>query len=485
MNLREYSRYDGMGLAALVRRGEVRPQELAHLAAQGVERVNPRLNAVMEVFQDRLQGLDESNLPDGPFKGVPFFLKDLGAMEAGRPQESGSRLMKGFVAPIDSYATIRFRQSGVNILGRTACPEFGYTFDTHSVLNGQTCNPWDTGRIAGGSSGGSAAVVAAGVAPISHANDGGGSIRLPAAICGLVGLKASRGRVSLGPFENDISSYLVCEGFLSRTVRDTAAMLDAVQGAFPGEAFEIAPPTKPYLQEADAPVEKLRIGVALQPWRSVGLDPDVAAGLEATAELLQGMGHQMEEVRLPFEISQFHHYFGEEFVVGIAPLLDLAADIMGREISEDTVEPLLLKAYEHAKAASAADYFEIVRNMVTVTRSLGEYFQQVDLILTPTLAIAPPKHGIYHLNQSDVELEDFFERVWDAVPYTPLNNYTGTPAISLPLCESQEGLPIGMHFMAPFGCEDRLIRLAAALEEARPWADRRPEVHVSRPQSSR
>jgi amidase len=478
MNLDEYSRYDGLGLAALVREGEVGVAELACLAAQGAERVNPRLNAVIEVFQDRVEGLDESTFLDGPFKGVPFFLKDLGAMERGRRQESGSRLLKGFVAPVDSFATVKFRQSGVNILGRTTCPEFGYTFDTHSLLTGQTCNPWDTTRIAGGSSGGTAAIVAAGVAPLSHGNDGGGSIRLPAAICGLVGLKASRGRISLGPFDNDISFYLACEGFLSRTVRDTAAMLDAAQGPFPGEAFEIAPPVRPYLQAVGAPVKRLRIAAALQPWRKAGIDPDVEAGLRETVELLRAMGHQVEEAKLPFDIAEFHHYFGEEFVIGIAPFLDLAAEIMGREISDETVEPLLLKAYEYAKGASAADHYEVLHNMNAVSRSLGEYFQQVDLILTPTLAVVPPKHGIYNLNQPDVELEAFFDRVWDAIPYTPLNNYTGTPAISLPLCESGEGLPIGMHFMAPFGREDRLIHLAAALEAARPWADRRPGVHV-------
>lgn len=482
MDLEEYSRFDGLGLAALVEEGEVSATELARLASQGVERVNPRLNAVIEVFQDRVDGLDEAELPDGPFKGVPFFLKDLGAMERGRGQESGSRLLKSFVAPIDSFATTKFRASGVNIMGRTACPEFGYTFDTHSLLTGQTCNPWDSSRIAGGSSGGSAAIVAAGVAPLSHANDGGGSIRLPASICGLVGLKASRGRISLGPFDNDISSFLVCEGFLSRTARDTAAMLVAAQGPFPGEAFEIAPPTRPYWEEVGAPLEKLRIAAALQPWREAGLDPDVAAGLAETVELLQDMGHQVEEARLPFDIDEFHHNFGEEYVIGIAPLLDLAASMMGREISDDTVEPLLLKAYEVAKGATAADHYEIMRNMVTVTRGLGAYFQQVDVILTPTLAVVPPEHGIYNLNQPDMELEEFFNRVWDAIPYTPLNNYTGTPAISLPLCESSEGLPIGMHFMAPFGREDRLIRLASALERARPWAERRPGVHVTEAQ---
>lgn len=479
VDIEEYSGYDGLGLAELVRGRQVTAAELAQLAVRGVERVNPELNAVIEVFQDRIVDLDEAALADGPFRGVPFLLKDLGAMAQGRTQESGSRLMEGFIAPIDSFVTIKFRRSGLNILGRTTCPEFGYTFDTHSLLTGQTSNPWDLDRIAGGSSGGSAAVVAAGVVPICHANDGGGSIRLPASICGLVGLKASRGRISLGPLDNVISSYLVCEGFLSRSVRDTAALLDATRGGFPGDAVCIRPPERPYLEEVGAPVDSLRIAVATRAWRPAGMDPEVESALQQTMELLKRMGHRIEDAEMPFEKGAFHQHFTREFIIGIAPLLDVAAAFMGREISSETVEPLMLKAYERSRRASALEHFESLENMNNVSRQLGAYFEKVDLILTPTMAVIPPQQGIYHLDQPAIELDEFFEKVWDAIPYTPLNNYTGTPAISLPLCETSAGLPIGMHFMAPFGREDLLIRLAAALEAEMPWSGRKPSVHVA------
>jgi amidase len=226
-------------------------------------------------------------------------------------------------------------------------------------------------------------------------------------------------------------------------------------------------------------LKTLHIAVAMEPWRSAGMDPEVKSVLRGTVKVLEGMGHQIEEAKMPFDVDEFHHHFTREFVIGIAPLLDMSAAVMGRKISSETVEPLMFKAYEQSKRASAVEHFESLQHMNSVSRSLGGYFESVDLILTPTLAVTPPEQGVYHLNQPSAELDDFFELVWDAIPYTPLNNYTGTPAISLPLGESSEGLPIGMHFMAPFGREDRLLRLAVALEAEMPWEGRKPAVHIT------
>jgi len=254
MNLREYAQYDGLGLAELVRKKEVTPRELAELASQAVEKINPKINGVIETYTDRIESLgDEADNPDAPFAGVPFFLKDLGATEGGRKQEMGSRLAKGNVADHDSFLTQRFKEAGVSILGRTTTPELGFAPTTESILTGKTRNPWNLERIAGGSSGGSSASVAAGIVPISHASDGGGSIRIPAACCGLVGLKPSRGRVTWGPSLDEALNGMALEFAVSRTVRDTAAMLDAVCAPASGDPFIIIQPERPYIEEVGAP----------------------------------------------------------------------------------------------------------------------------------------------------------------------------------------------------------------------------------------
>jgi amidase len=479
MNLEKYCQYDGLGLAELIAKKEQTPKDLAELALHAVEQLDPQLNAVIEVFNDRVEGLDEDSLADGTFKGVPFFLKDLGAAEKGRTQESGSRLLKGFVAAEDSNATIKFRDSGLNIMGRTTCPEFGYTLTTESILTGKTRSPWNTERIAGGSSGGSAAIVAAGIVPMAHANDGGGSIRIPASCCGLVGLKASRGRISNGPHDNDITFFLASEGFVTRTVRDTAAMLDATHGPFPGEAFEIVRPERPYLSEVGAPTGKLRVALATQPWGPSIMDPEVETALESTARLCEHLGHEVTDASPSIDFHKFFQYFNDLWIMGVAPFLKAAAQVMNREISEQTVEAILLSSYKHSQGRAAEDFIAILYNLNEVSRQLGAFYQDYDLLLTPTLTIVPPHLGEYDLDHPEMNVFDFLEKAWSAVPYTPLNNYTGTPAISLPLCESRDGLPIGMHFMAPFGREDLLIRFASALEQETPWKDRLPKVHVS------
>jgi len=480
MNLEEYSDYDGLGLAELVNEGEVTPSELAGLALSGVERVNPELNAVIEVYRERIDDLDESTLPDGPFRGVPFFLKDLGVLEAGKKSECGSRMMRGFVADHESTLVTRFKQAGLNNLGRTTCPEFGFTFCTESVQTGVTVNPWDPERIPGGSSGGSAAIVAAGVAPMAHANDGGGSIRLPASICGLVGLKCSRGRVTQGPDAGDVMFPLFSDLVVSRTVRDTAAVLDAVAGPMPGESTMYQRPERPFLEELWVNPGKLRIALSTSGWGTRSASAEVRSQIEQIGQLLVDLGHDVTEDTPALDYAEFYDVFTDLFSLSAPGMLDMLSTIVGRAISPDTIEPILLKAYERGKGLNATVYTRIMTVMNIVSRQLGDFFTRYDVLLTPTLAIPTPKTGVYHLNRPEISFEDYFSELMDAIPFTPLNNFTGTPAISLPLCQTGNGMPLGAHFAAPIGEEARLLRLAGSLEQAQPWRERRPRIHVAR-----
>jgi amidase len=478
MDLSEYARHDAVGLAELVRARQISARSLAKLALLGVEKVDPRLNAVVEVYRDRLADLGE-DAPEGPLGGVPFFTKDLACPERGRLHEMGSRLAQGFVSPHSAYLMERFVAAGLVNLGRTTCPEFGFTYTTESVLTGATCNPWNPERIAGGSSGGSGAIVAAGVVPVAHANDGGGSTRIPASCNGLVGLKCSRGRVSMGPDTSDLTFPLGSDLVVSRSVRDTAAVLDAVHGPGPGEAVGIAPPERPYASELGAPTGTLRIAVSGAGWGGVTLAPDVAQGLAGVARLCEEMGHEIREVGPPFDHDAFNDAFGTLWCTLGAPILDEVAEITGRKVSPDTVEPITLELYEEGKRRPASDLVHALGTMNYITRSLATFFEEFDLLLTPTLAVPPPPLGTHHLARPGVSLEQFMDEASQVIPYTPFANFTGIPAITLPLCASRDGLPIGMHFATRFGDEAALIRVASALEQARPWAERRPQIHVA------
>lgn len=481
MNISEYLGCDALGLAELVRKKDVRPKELALLAAQCVEKVNPTLNAVIEVYADRVDGLDESAIPEGPFHGVPFFLKDLGPRQKGRPQDGGSRLTQGYVADYTSFIAAKMERSGLNVMGRTTCPEFGITGTTESILTGATCNPWDTTRIAGGSSGGSAAIVAAGVVPMAHSNDGGGSTRLPASICGNVGLKNSRGRTSYAPDGCDISFPLFAEGVNARSVRDAAAFLDATRGPAPGEAVSFVEPPRSFLEETRQEPGGLRIAVSTQPWGARTLDRELADAVQRTGGLCEELGHTVAEATPPIDFESYYKLFRDIWCIDLAVMLDMEAEHMGREVSPQTVEPITMKIYEEGLKASAADRLMVTFGMSEISRQLGAFFEDYDLILTGTMAGPTPLLGSgFNLLHEDQSLDDWFENALDLIPYTPLNNFTGTPAISLPLSTGPNNMPLGMHFMAPMGREDRLLRIAAQLEEAAPWRARLPDVHVSK-----
>jgi amidase len=478
MNLEEYSQYDGLGLAALVRKKEVTRRELAELANQAIDKINPQINGVIETHTDRIESLgDKPDNPDAPFTGVPFLLKDIGATDGGRKQEMGSRLAEGNVAKQDSFLTKRFKEAGLNILGRTTTPELGFAPTTESILTGKTRNPWDLERIAGGSSGGSSACVAAGIVPLAHANDGGGSIRIPAACCGLVGLKPSRGRVTSGPTFDEFSNGIVSELVVCRTVRDAAAMLDAVCAPASGDPFVIIQPERPYAEEAGAPAGKLKIAFATETWLPAPVDPDVVKTIEQVAKQCEEMGHIVEQT-VP-RVNNENSFLGLKFCfyssLAVCNLFSLLYD---RPIDGDHLEPVILRAYQEAQKLTAFDMVLTQTKMNAVRREMAPFFDEYDLLLTPTTTKPAVPLGTLDTVQ-DISTNRFFFNAGGFCPNTSVFNITGQPAISLPLGQSESGLPIGAQFVARFGEEATLIRLAAAFEEAMPWRDRKPPVHAS------
>ena len=481
MNLAEYCTYDGVGLAELVRKREVSPKELANLCVDAVQKVNPMINAVIEVWSDRIEGLDDVSVPDGPFAGVPFLMKDVGAGEGGRVQDSGSRLMKGHIVDKDSYLTERFKEAGLILLGRTTCPEFAMGITTESVLNGATRNPWDLDKMAGGSSGGSAASVSAGIVPVAHGSDNGGSIRIPASACGLVGLKPSRGRVTGGPDFGEIFSGTLQEFVLSRTLRDTAVMLDAVSAPAPGDPFIITQPSRPYRQEVGAPVGKLRVAWTTTPWKPGALvDSEVVKCVERVATELEGAGHDVEEAAPVFDYEEFLKATCDAWAFGMYAGMDMFAAMTRRQISLENVEPVILSYYNYSKGLPAARTFMTEMTLNKVRRTFGSFFETHDLLITPTLAKLPDPIGSYSKMRTDIDYVEFMRLCDETKGFCNAANVTGQPAISLPLGQSKSGLPVGVQFIARFGEEATLIRLASYLEQAMPWRDRIPPVHVGR-----
>jgi amidase len=480
MNLVKYSKCDGVALADLVRREEMSPKELAHLFLEAIEKVNPKINSVIEVYFDRIEALDDQAIPDGPFAGVPFLMKDIGAGERGRRQESGSRLMKGHVVDNDSFLTAFFKKAGLTILGRTTTPEFSLGIATESELVGVTNNPWNLDTMSGGSSGGAAASVAAGIVPIAHGSDNGGSIRIPASACGLVGLKPSRGRVTLGPDIGELWPGMLQEFVLSRTVRDTALMLDAVSKPVLGDPFIIRQPVRPYAQELNAPTEGLRIAWTVDPWQPGGsVDSEVVHCVEQVVSECERAGHELVQASPVFDYEEYLHAVIVVWAFGVYMGLDMVAAGMGRKINEETVEPVMLSFYEYSKGLTAADMFMAEFVLNKYRRTFGKFFEQYDMLLTPTLTKLPESHGKYSKMRTDVDYEGFMRLCEETKVHTTAANVTGQPAITLPLGHSRSGLPIGIQFMARFGEEETLIRLASLLEKEMPWQDRIPPVHVS------
>ncbi|HYI60377.1 MAG TPA: amidase [Acidimicrobiales bacterium] len=472
---------DATAQAALVRAGEVSPIELVAAAVARAEASNGELNAIIHPRYEDAVADAAGALPDGPFRGVPFVLKDLDGHAAGLPLHMGTKVLRdhGYVPDVDDTLTERFRRAGLVVIGKTNTPELGLVPSTEPESYGPTRNPWDPTRTAGGSSGGSAAAVAAGIVPMGHAGDGGGSIRIPASACGLVGLKPSRGRVPVGPLVGEAWAGLVSRLAVTRSVRDTAALLDAVAGPSVGDPSWAPPPARPYAEEVGADPGSLRVGwIVDAPDGGASSSPEVAAVVERTASTLAELGHRVEAAAPaalgdPEIVAHFLTCFG----VWTARELDRIGEMIGQPVTSDGVEPGTWAVAEMGRSVGGAQYLAGVEGMHRLARRVVAWWEEDgwDLLLTPTMPELPPTLGQFASTP-----EDPFAGVMRATPivaFTAAFNITGQPAASLPVGESG-GLPVGAQLVAAPGREDVLLRVAAQLEEALPWAGRRPRPGV-------
>ncbi len=492
---KEYEEYDGLGLADLVRKKEMSASELCEAAIDKIERVNPEINAVIAIMYDKARQSIHDQLPEGPFMGVPFLLKDLLVAYAGVPMTSGCKGYKDYVPLYDSELVKRFKKAGLVILGKTNCPEFGLMGYTEPELHGATRNPWDKNHTPGGSSGGSAAAVAAGMVPLASAGDGGGSIRIPAAYCGLFGLKPSRGRIPNGPQYGELWQGAVSQHVISRSVRDSAAMLDATHGPDIGSPYSIIAPEQPYLKAIQQEPTKLTIAFDTTSPVGMPVDAECIKAVEETARLLEKLGHRVEEAKpdldgIALAKSYMTMYFGE-----IAADIEEMKTVLGRNVSSSDVEATTWTLGYLGRIFSAGFFVKEIRQWSKASMTMGEFHTKYDLYLTPTTASPPAKIG----ELKPKPMEKLILRIVNRLrlgkllkvsgiinrmaidslaktPFTQLANFTGQPAMSVPLYWTENRLPCGVHFMAKLGAEDVLLQLAAQLEKEKPWSHQRPNV---------
>lgn len=466
----DYAAYDALGLAALVRRREISAAELLDAVLQRVAEINPRLNAIVTPLYEQAHQAVHAPLPDGPFTGVPYVFKELVVSVAGAPTSSASRLFANNMPAAESEIVRRCRNAGLVVIGKTNSSEFGLSAATEPALFGATHNPWDLSLSPGGSSGGSAAVVAAGLLPMGHATDGGGSIRIPAACCGLFGLKPTRARITAGPEGGEGLAGLASQHAVTWSVRDSAALLDVTAGQLPGDPYSPAPPERPYLEEAGRDPGRLRIAYSRRTLHGAPVDPEIVAATEAAAWLCETLGHEVVEAAPEFSFEAVTRGFAAVFQ---ANTMANIARATGGELPDDgSIEPLTRAIAERGRAMPAADYIRHLQVLQRESRRIAGFFEQHDVWLTPTLATPPQRTGYFDVNSEDVE--SWLEKLLAFTPFAFLSNVTGQPAMSVPLGESLNGLPIGCHFAARYGEEGLLFQLAGQLERARPWTGRRP-----------
>lgn len=493
----EYHHYDGLGLAELVRTGQIGAAELVEEAINRIEAHNPKINAVIYKMYEQARATAKGDLPDGPFMGVPFLLKDLILTCAGAPTSDGTRLLRQIMMPHDSELVRRFKSAGVIILGKTNTPEFGLLPYTEPEAFGVTRNPWDLRCTPGGSSGGSAAAVAARMVPLASGGDGGGSIRIPSSCCGVFGLKVSRGRTPTGPDLGELWRGFGSQHVITRSVRDSAAMLDATAGADVGAPYVAPPQVRPYLQEVMTEPGRLRIAFTSQPLFGHSVHEDCRKGLDAAVRLLRELGHELEEEAPSID--------GEACAVAFVTVLagearadiEWAARLANRKPSRADFEAATWVLGLLGKAMSASEYAGAIRFLQATARGVGGFFERYDALLTPTLARPPVAIGALKPSSGEQALlrtvgrlhagwllrlsgviKPLAARSFDFGPYTALFNVTGQPAMSVPLHWNDAGLPIGMQFVGRFGDEATLFRLAGQLERAQPWFDRTPASPV-------
>jgi amidase len=494
MAVLSYAEHDAVGLARLVADGSVAPMELVEAAIDQIERTNPAVNAVIADDFDRARSRAAGKIPSGPFTGVPILIKDLMTI-AGERATFGSVFFRDYVAEETSLVMERILAAGFIPVGRTNTPEFGLLPTTEPTLHGPTRNPWDLRFSAGGSSGGAAAAVASGMVPLAHGSDGGGSIRIPASACGVFGFKPSRGRVPRFPASP--ADYLAVDLGVSRSVRDSAAMLDILQGAESGSAYWAPPPEAPFATAADADPSPLRIGYSIHDFRGQRVHPDCESGVLATVALLEDLGHEVVESAPPLDGAEMAEAFLEVWAAMAASVFQLILDgaderrigrllrrslgdwrtmkviarMDRRSAGQDSFEPFTWDLARLSRGRTQAHLERAKTVLQRVSHQLGLYFETHDAFLTSTLGEPPVRLG--HFDQTR-DWDDLVDELTSYVAFTPLANFSGLPAMSVPIHWSQSGLPVGTHIMGRFGEDHRMFQLAGQLERARPWADRRP-----------
>jgi amidase len=470
----EYANHDGLGLAQLVCKGEVTPLELLEASIERIEKHNPQLNAVIYRMDETAREAARGDLPDGPFRGVPFLIKDILIEYAGTPTTSGSRALKDMVSRIDSELMARYKRAGLVTVGKTNTPELGIPPITEPLFYGPTRNPWNTAHTPGGSSGGAAAAVASGMVPIAHGNDIGGSIRVPASCCGLVGMKPTRARNPLGPIYGDLASGMVSEHVLTRTVRDSAAVLDATAGPDLGDPYWAPPPQGRFLDAVGRDPGRLRIAFATVDSRGEPLHDDNIEAVKKTASLCESLGHAVEENRPQLKFDLLSEAFKTLFKTNIAHALSAYARYYGTQPTEEGYEPLTLAIYRAGLQITGADYLDAVTMIQMGSREVARFFQAYDAFIVTTMPVPPPLLGAVDVRSTDLEAQ--FDNMTALAANTAMLNATGQPGISLPLHVNGRGLPIGVQFAGRFGDEEKLYSLASQLEEAAPWFDRHPPL---------
>jgi amidase len=497
MNFQEYRKHDATALAELIKKKEVTPQELLDIAIKRAEEVNPKINAVVtklyDLGKEQIKTLD----PDAPLAGVPFLIKDLGPHLKGTKYSGGSRLLKDYVSTENSVVTDRMLKAGLVIFGKTNTPEYGCTPWTEPLLWGPCRNPWNTNHTAGGSSGGSGAAVAAGIVPLASANDGGGSIRIPASCCGLFAMKPTRGRVTLGPHSGESWAGLNCEGAISRSVRDSALYLDLVQGASFGDPYMIQAPARPYLDETKSSPRKLKIGYTykMPAGFNTPIDEESVAAIKNTIKLLADLGHEVEEVEFPHGKEMLTETYYTVMCAETSATLDAMAAMRGKKATINDVEPSTWLLYKMGKSINANEYVHAKLKWNELNRKVADFHQKYDLLLSPTLGRKPFKIGSMNNSKSEDfalrminslgistiakysgNIQIVADRTFSWIPYVSLANLTGQPAMTVPLHWSKDNLPMGVMFTAPWNDEATLFQLAAQLEKAQPWFDKVPEI---------
>lgn len=487
----EYDSLDATALAALVARGEVTASELLEAALERADQRNPRLNAIVARYDDEARRRASGALPKGPFTGVPFLVKDVLTAWKGHRLSEASRLQAGFVPDTDSEVVRRLEAAGLVLFGTTNAPEFGLLGHTEPVLHGVARNPWNTDHTPGGSSGGSGAAVAARIVPAAHGNDGGGSIRIPSSACGLFGLKPTRGRVSLAPFVGESWMGFVSEGVLTRTVRDSAALLDVLSGYVAGDPYASPPRARPFVEEVGVPPGRLRIAFTDRSLVGHATDPECSAAVRDAARLLADLGHEVEEDFPPIRREELVKAYLYVVAASVAAEADLAARRTGRRPGPDNLEPETLAMVAGGRTFSSAELVAAMETNRAAARALAPFFERYDVLLTPTLAQPPARVGALQPTAAerlglrlasatrfrpliDLLFDQVGAKSFEATGFTTPFNQTGQPAMSVPLHVTASGLPVGVQVVARFGDEATLFRLASQLEAARPWADRVP-----------